>query len=77
MKRSKPPPQKIDPNYRQLWRVVDGAVADAIKSHPEFFTLAKRKTARYSIAKRVTGGIHGYLVQAGWGRSGEARRPER
>jgi hypothetical protein len=69
-RRHRPPPAKLDlPGYRQVWRVVDGAIADAIRAHPQHY--AQPGEARASIVKRVTGGILGYLAQAGWGRSGK------
>ena len=63
-KRGKAPPHKRhQQDYRQLFRVVDGAVADAIMTHPEFFALGRQRSARASIAKRVAGAIVGYIDQ--------------
>ena len=56
--------------YRQIYRVIDGAVADAILQHPEFFALGRQRNARTSIAKRVAGAVCGYLVEK------ELRRPK-
>lgn len=62
--------------YRQLWRVVDGAVFDALYTHPEYLTAAGKKWAQQSIVKRVTGEVLGYAEQA-WGRSEESSAPDR
>ena len=56
--------------YRQLWRVVDGAVRDALESHPDYLTKKGRASARVSVTKRVTGAIMGYVEQSTQGRSG-------
>ena len=64
------PPKGERTSYAALWRVVDGAVSDAIAMHPEYLAGAKDKRAvRNSIVKRVTGAVHGYAVQAARGRS--------
>ena len=74
MRRSKrtKPPRKGDSLYRQLWRVVDGAIMDALKQHPDYLTDKGRRdrAARISIAKRVTGAIMGYTEQSVRSRSG-------
>lgn len=73
MKRLRPQKRPISPDYRQVWRVVDGAVALALTSHPEY--LAPRidaKTVRNSIVKRVVGAITGYAEQSAWVRSGSS-----
>lgn len=65
------PKQKLDPEYRQLWRVVDGAVEDTFNMHPHYkakFNPRFVKHIRSSIVKRVVGSVHGY--QAEKGRSG-------
>ena len=56
--------------YRQLWRIVDGAVADALKHHEDYLTDKGKRSARRSITKRVTGAILGYAEQSARGRSG-------
>jgi hypothetical protein len=43
--------------YRWLWKVVDGAVADALQKHPHYAPRAHRATARMSIVKRAVGAI--------------------
>ena len=67
---AKPPPQKTETAYRQLWRVVDAAVAEAFKAHPDYLTERGARLARQSINKRVVGAIHGYAVEAAKRRSG-------
>lgn len=56
--------------YRQLWRIVDGAVADALKHHEDYLTDKGKRSARRSITKRVTGAVLGYAEQSARGRSG-------
>lgn len=61
------------PAKRQLWRVVDGAVRDAMASHPDW--LASERAAlklRNSITKRVVGSVMGYAETSAWGRSGSS-----
>ena len=64
------PPKGERTAYAALWRVVDGAVADAFAAHPEYLS-GKRyeRTIRNSIVKRVVGAVHAYAVQAAKGRS--------
>lgn len=50
--------------YRQLWRVVDGAVFDALYSHQDYLTDKGRRSARESINKRVVGAVLGYALEA-------------
>ena len=72
LKRTKP--QKGGSDYHQLWRVVDGAVADAFAMHPDYLTNHGHSRARQSIVKRVTGAVLGYAAQAAHGRSGLGQR---
>lgn len=58
-----------DEIYRQLWRLVDGAVRDTFSNHPEYLTEAGKRGAMNSIVKRVVGSLHGYGAQASRGRS--------
>lgn len=58
-----------DDAYRQIWRLVDGAVRDAFSCHPEFLTDRGRRNAAGSVTKRVTGTLHGYATQVARGRS--------
>ncbi|MGX7709150.1 hypothetical protein [Methylobacterium sp. Gmos1] len=63
------------PAYRQIWRIVDGAVAQALDAHPEYLAPGARvRTVRNSIVKRVTGAITGHAAQAARVRS-EASNP--
>lgn len=55
--------------YRQLWRIVDGAVFDALYTHQDYLTDKGRMSARESIVKRVTGAVLGYAEQSVEGRS--------
>lgn len=66
MRRTKPPPEKTHPLYREVWRVVDGAVADAFKMHPDYLSKKGRtgRAARRSIVKRVVGAVLGFAEQA-------------
>ena len=53
------------PAYRQLWRVVDGAVRDAMTSHPKWLASEEAGTKlRNSIVKRAVGAIMGYVGEA-------------
>lgn len=65
-------PKKADVRaYRQLWRIVDGAVTDAFTSHPDYLSSRQLATvARRSVVKRVVGAIDGYVEQSTRGRSG-------
>ena len=69
-------PVKTERPYRQLWRIVDGAVRDTFEAHPEYLTPAGKRSARSSIAKRVTGAELGYAVQTAKGRSGASPAAE-
>lgn len=68
--RSKPP--KGDWNYRQLWRIVDGAVASCFAAHPGYLSGEfNERVIRQSIVKRVTGSIIGYAEESAKARSVE------
>lgn len=65
------PEKAPDPTYRQIWRVVDGAVRSALAAHPEYLASGARpRTVRNSIVKRVVGALHGYAEESAWVRSG-------
>lgn len=49
--------------YRSIWRVVMGSVTDALKSHPEYLTPAGKRSAHFSVTKRVTGSVVSFLDQ--------------
>ncbi len=57
-RRTKPPPQKVTSDYSRLWRIVDGAVADAFNNHANYIAPGvSKKLVRSSINKRVVGAI--------------------
>ncbi len=65
------PTKAATPTYRQIWRVVDGAVDLALSAHPEYVAPGKKiRTVRNSIVKRVVGALYGYAEQSAWTRSG-------
>lgn len=56
--RALPPPRhRSDPRYGALWRVVEGAIEDALNSHPEYVGNAPRRKIRASVTKRVVGAL--------------------
>lgn len=63
-KRTKPP--KEETLYRKIWRVVDGAVADAFTMHPDYLTAKAKngKAAQLSVVKRVTGAVKGFVEKS-------------
>jgi hypothetical protein len=63
-------PPKPGRHYRQLWRIVDGAVRDTLLQHPDYVTPKGKRSLRMSINKRVTGAVLGYAEQSARGRSG-------
>lgn len=73
MKRARLKCPKNEKAYRQLWRVVDGAVLDALDSHPDYLTAKGAKSARLSITKRVTGAVIGFAEQSA--RAGRVDNP--
>ena len=62
-------PQNPGRQYRQLWRIVDGAVRDTLLQHPGYLTQKGKRSLRMSLNKRVTGAVLGYAAQAARGRS--------
>jgi len=64
-KRVKPPPGKTG-DYHALWKLVDGAVEDALTHHPDYLGKdVRRKVVRNSINKRVVGAVLGYAKRRG------------
>lgn len=63
--------------YRQLWRVVDGAVFDCLYHHPDYLTDKGRVAARMSINKRVVGAVLGFAEESARGRSEEISAADR
>ncbi len=64
-KKSKAP--KGGSHYRRVWRLVNGAVADALLMHPDYVPTVRQRAARESIVKRVTGIIVAELPGDGEG----------
>jgi hypothetical protein len=65
-------PCKQGKEFRQIWRIVDGALRDTLAKHPEY--ISEKKIAyqgfRISLIKRITGAIVGHAAQAARYRSG-------
>ena len=59
--RSRPP---LDGDRMTLWVAVEGAVVDALKSHPDYFTERGRRLAVGSITKRVVGQLTGAIKRS-------------
>lgn len=51
-------------DYHRLWRVVEGAVIDAIKAHPDYFTEIGARQCVGSVTKRVVGQLAGAANEA-------------
>ena len=78
MNRLPVPYKKTSPTYRQIWRIVDGALADTLNIHDDYFRHLRprrRDHIRSSIVKRITGQVHGYLSETEKGRSGAKPSP--
>jgi len=56
------PPKMPSKEYRAYWRVIDGAVRNALDMHPDYLTNkgSSRSCARMSIVKRVVGAVIGF-----------------
>lgn len=65
MKTQRIRPPKHDPHsdYHRIWRIVDGAVRDAFKHHPDYLTTAGHRSAQLSIIKRVAGALAGHVFR--------------
>ena len=50
-------------DHQRLWRMVEGAVADALISHPDYVTERGADLAVESITKRVVGQLVGHAQQ--------------
>lgn len=57
-------PKMPDRIYRQIVRLVDGAVRDTFANHPDYLTDKGRHHAANSIIKRTTGTLWGYAKEA-------------
>lgn len=71
-------PLRDEAAYQQLWRIVDGAVRDALKMHPDYLTRKgwSGSAARRSIVKRVTGSVMGFVEQSTEGRVPRLKKSE-
>jgi hypothetical protein len=70
MKRIKPQ-KRPSVGYSRIWRVVDGAVRDALQNHPDYLSQkgARFSACRQSIVKRVTGAILSFAEESEKGRT--------
>lgn len=62
---------------RQLWRVIDGAVRDCFKMHPDYVAPSRQRAARRSIVKRVIAQVidnQELVERSANGRPGDVRR---
>lgn len=50
--------------YSVLWKIVDGAIADAFNRHPDYLTPKGKRSARISINKRVTGTVLSFAEES-------------
>lgn len=72
------PEKPGSPAYRQIWRIVDGAVASAFAAHPDYVASNKRlRTVRNSIVKRVVGAVTSHAEQSARVRSGSSPAHDR
>lgn len=51
------------PEHVRLWRMVEGAVVDALRQHPDFITEKGRQSLVASVTKRVVGNLLGHAQQ--------------
>jgi hypothetical protein len=47
--------------YSKIWRIVDGAVKDALHKHPDYLTIKGKVSARDSINKRAVGAVQAFI----------------
>lgn len=50
-------------DHRRLWRMVEGAVTDAFRSHPDYLTDRGARSAVESVTKRVVGTLVGHTQE--------------
>ncbi|PZX03774.1 hypothetical protein [Celeribacter halophilus] len=50
-------------DHARLWRMVEGAVVDAFKSHPDCLTERGARIAVESVTKRVVGTLVGHAKE--------------
>lgn len=66
-------PRSGSPEYRQIWRIVDGALRQAFHDHPDYIARGKRADhVRTSLTKRVAGALNSYAEQSAQVRSGSS-----
>lgn len=65
----------LDRERMALWAAVEGAVVDALKSHPDYFTDRGRKLAVGSITKRVVGQLSGAIKRSARTEGSEGFQP--
>jgi len=51
-------------DHARLWRLVEGAVVDAFRTHPDYLTQKGHWSAVQSVTKRVVGQLVGHAKQA-------------
>jgi hypothetical protein len=61
LRRKKPPKMAPYSLYSKIWRIVDGAVKDALHKHPDYLTLKGKISARESIDKRAVGAVQAFI----------------
>lgn len=61
---SKSAPAMKHQDHRKLWRMVEGAVYDALQAHSDYLTDRGSKLAVSSITKRVVGQLVGHASEA-------------
>lgn len=64
LRRKRPQTVVNHSQYYKIWRIVDGAVKDALYNHPDYLTAKGKVSARESIVKRATGAVKGFTE--GW-----------
>lgn len=50
--------------HRRLWRIISGAVKDAMAAHPDYVTPQGRASMVNSITKRAVGNLVGHAKQS-------------
>lgn len=50
-------------DHQRLWRLVEGAVVDAFRSHPDYLTERGERAAVESVTKRVVGQLVGHATE--------------
>lgn len=61
--------REITVSYRQLWRLVGGAVRASMDAHPEYLTECGQRSVPSSFTKRIVKQISGYAEQSARSRS--------